>query len=66
MPRIENPTSTLPVDAAAALRPVPEEIATRAFELYKRRGATDGADLDDWLEAERQLSEERRERLVTA
>jgi hypothetical protein len=65
MPRTQNTTSTLPVDAAAALRSAPEEIAARAFELYERRGGTDGADLDDWLEAERQLSEERRERLAT-
>lgn len=32
-----------------------EEVADRAFELWQRRGATHGHDLDDWLEAERQL-----------
>jgi hypothetical protein len=32
-----------------------EEIARRAYEIYQGRGGTDGADLDDWLEAERQL-----------
>ncbi len=32
-----------------------DDIATRAYDLYLRRGATDGCDMDDWLEAERQL-----------
>ena len=30
-------------------------IARRAYEIYQNRGGYDGADLDDWLEAERQL-----------
>lgn len=30
-------------------------IAKRAFELYVARGRTRGKDLDDWLEAERQI-----------
>ncbi len=33
-----------------------DEIATRAFEIYLSRGEWPGRDLDDWLEAERQLS----------
>jgi Protein of unknown function (DUF2934) len=33
----------------------PEAIAKRAYEIYQRRGGSHGADLDDWLEAERQL-----------
>ena len=32
-----------------------ETIARRAYEIYQSRGGYDGADLDDWLEAERQL-----------
>lgn len=32
-----------------------EYIALRAYEIYRRRGGTDGADLDDWLQAEREL-----------
>lgn len=32
-----------------------EAIARRAYEIYQSRGGYDGADLDDWLEAERQL-----------
>jgi hypothetical protein len=36
-------------------------IATRAFELYCNRGCQDGHDVEDWLQAERelQLSEEK-------
>jgi hypothetical protein len=33
----------------------PDEVARRAYEIYQRRGGEHGADLDDWLEAERQL-----------
>jgi hypothetical protein len=33
----------------------PDEVAKRAYEIYKGRGGSHGADLDDWLEAERQL-----------
>jgi hypothetical protein len=30
-----------------------EEIAKLAFELYEKRGKTDGLDFDDWLNAEK-------------
>jgi hypothetical protein len=30
-------------------------IARRAFEIYTGRGRVDGFDLDDWLQAEREL-----------
>lgn len=41
-------------------RPTPEEIAVEAYRIYMARGAQPGADLDDWLEAERRVSEARR------
>lgn len=31
-------------------------IAQRAYELYEQRGRQDGLDLEDWLEAERELA----------
>jgi hypothetical protein len=34
---------------------VEERIRGRAYELFLARGATDGADLDDWLAAEREI-----------
>jgi hypothetical protein len=35
-----------------------EDIARRAFELYEARGCQSGHDVEDWLEAERELQEE--------
>ncbi len=37
--------------------PADEEIAQRAYELYLARGGEDGRDLEDWLEARRQLED---------
>ena len=31
------------------------EVAARAYEIYEGKGRVDGADLDDWLQAERDL-----------
>ena len=33
----------------------PNDIARLAYAIYEARGRSDGAHLDDWLEAERQL-----------
>ena len=35
-----------------------EMIEKKAYELYLARGRVDGADVNDWLEAERQLRAE--------
>jgi len=32
-----------------------QQIQQRAYELYERRGKTDGYDLDDWLQSEREI-----------
>jgi hypothetical protein len=37
--------------------PINEAIARRAYELFLARGAEHGHDLDDWLQAERELAE---------
>ena len=35
---------------------IPEQdVARRAYEIYESHGSRDGFDLDDWLEAEREL-----------
>lgn len=34
-----------------------EQIRVRAYQLYEQRGRDDGHDLDDWLQAEGELSE---------
>ena len=33
-------------------------IARRAHEIYEARGGNDGRDLDDWLQAEREVDAE--------
>lgn len=38
-------------------RPDPERISARAYELYLARGGADGQAWDDWLAAERELSD---------
>lgn len=30
-----------------------EEIARKAFELYKKKGCLEGRDIENWLDAER-------------
>ena len=42
---------------AGVLAPTHEAVARRAYELYLARGRSEGHDREDWLEAERQLSE---------
>jgi hypothetical protein len=42
-------------DTSANLSPNHEEIRLRAYEIYLERGGTAGNELDDWLQAEREL-----------
>ena len=46
--------------SAPAVNTGREEIARRAYEIFKRRGAEDGRDVEDWLQAERDLQMRRR------
>lgn len=46
--------------AGPAARPRPrvvtrQQIAARAYEIYTARGGAHGSDLEDWLQAEREL-----------
>jgi hypothetical protein len=34
-----------------------EEIRLRAYEIYVERGRTDGQDVEDWIQAEKDLTE---------
>jgi hypothetical protein len=38
--------------------PSKEEIACRAHELYLQRGSEQGKDVEDWVRAEKELSDE--------
>jgi len=37
------------------LHPTDEEIGLRAYQIYLERGGADGHDVDDWVQAEREL-----------
>lgn len=37
---------------------VPKKIARRAYELYLKRGGVNGYDMEDWLQAEREILQE--------
>lgn len=51
-------TTAGPGALTANLRnPICEDIEFRAYQLYLGRGASHGHDLDDWLQAERQVLE---------
>jgi hypothetical protein len=39
--------------------PTREEIALRAYQIYCERGDTPGTDVEDWLQAEREVTEKR-------
>jgi hypothetical protein len=45
-----------------AINPSIEQIRQRAYELYLERERLDGNDLDDWLQAERELVDRIRNR----
>jgi hypothetical protein len=44
-----------PEDVSANHKPSHEEIRLRAYEIYLERGGLPGNELDDWLQAEREL-----------
>ena len=43
--------------AVLAAQPTNDEIAHAAYQRYLSRGGSDGHDMDDWIEAERELRE---------
>ena len=42
-------------DTSSPAECVPEMIHRRAYQIYERRGREPGHDLDDWLQAERDI-----------
>ena len=53
---LDTPSVMNPVQEASVRRPAREEIELLAYNFYVSRGAVDGHDLEDWLEAERELA----------
>ena len=51
---VESPPST---SGNPEPRPTVEKIRLRAYEIYVERGRTGGQDLEDWLLAEKEVTE---------
>ena len=45
------------VQEALTSAPSADEIRVRAYEIYIERGQRDGEDLENWLQAEKELTE---------
>jgi Protein of unknown function (DUF2934) len=54
---METPTLRPKRDRRTQPRIPPPDIADRPYTLYQRRGGEHGHDVDDWLQAERELRE---------
>jgi hypothetical protein len=50
-----SPLQRHATDSSANHAPGNEEISGRAYEIYLERGSFPGNELDDWLQAEREL-----------
>ena len=48
-----NPISSKLLDGN--YEPLQDRIRTRAYELYQERGAMDGHDVEDWVQAEEEV-----------
>jgi hypothetical protein len=60
MKKIEEVAETgvnQPIETPATTPPTEEQIAERAYHIYLERGGAGGNPDDDWLQAERELSE---------
>jgi hypothetical protein len=50
------PTKTSSLSGKTGAEAVVEQIRIRAYELYEARGRGDGHDVEDWLEAEAEIT----------
>jgi hypothetical protein len=55
---MESVATATPKARIASNQPSQEEIALRAYHLYLERGCVPGNELEDWIQAERQLLSE--------
>ena len=57
-----RPTSTprqTPTQVRKSAPDLQEQIRRRAYELYEQRGRGDGHELDDWLQAEAEVTQKK-------
>lgn len=50
------PVKTSSASGTTGAEAVVEQIRTRAYELYEERGHEDGHEMDDWLQAEAEVT----------
>jgi hypothetical protein len=60
-----HPGKKPPMAVQSEPRNLEEEIRHRAYQLYEAQGREDGHDLDDWLRAEGQVTQQKA-RIVAA
>ena len=54
------PTASMPAPPSTeSASEVQEQIRRRAYELYEERGRGDGRDLEDWLQAESEVTQQK-------
>lgn len=53
------PPDNRPVQKPASPESRMDRISQRAYEIYQRRGGQGGHEMDDWLQAEREIDGER-------
>ena len=56
MPKSEMASRTSTKSLEGNGRPTQEEIAVRAHQIFEQRGSEPGHEVEDWLQAERELS----------
>ena len=56
MSKLGTITVREPDSSVTSKSPEPKEIAARAYELFLKRGAMEGHDVEDWLQAEMELA----------
>jgi hypothetical protein len=59
-----KPTPTMPLrhgihQTTESTSEIQEQIRRRAYELYEQRGRDDGHELDDWLRAESEVTQQK-------
>lgn len=55
----QAPISRTETDTTFSIDAQEQVIRRRAFEIYEQRGKEDGHDLDDWLQAESEIVQQR-------
>jgi hypothetical protein len=53
LPEDDGPST--PEEGETRTAPTPQSIAARAFIIYLERGSAHGRDVEDWIQAEREL-----------